>query len=78
MLLYAEADATDVTDVLLLLNQLMLRFKDALMPVMQVRGLLTEGCGHLSAGRAARALLAPHHAWPVPDWPACSTLLCRY
>ncbi|KAL4444906.1 hypothetical protein ABPG77_003956 [Micractinium sp. CCAP 211/92] len=35
VLLYAEADATDVTDVLLLLNQLMLRFKDALMPVMQ-------------------------------------------
>lgn len=36
MLLYAEADATDVVDVLLLLNQLAARFKDALAPVMQV------------------------------------------
>lgn len=35
MLLYAEADATDVVDVLLLLNQLAARFKDALAPVMQ-------------------------------------------
>ena len=37
VLLYAEADATDVVDVLLLLNQLAVRFKDALAPVMQVR-----------------------------------------
>ncbi|KAI7842372.1 hypothetical protein COHA_004011 [Chlorella ohadii] len=35
VLLYAQADATDVVDVLLLLNQLALRFKDALAPVMQ-------------------------------------------
>ena len=38
VLLYAEADATDVVDVLLLLNQLAARFKDALAPVMQVCG----------------------------------------
>ena len=36
VLLYAEADTLDVVDVLLLLNQLMARFKDALAPIMQV------------------------------------------
>lgn len=45
VLLYAEADATDVADVLLLLNQLMLRFKDALTPVMQVGGGETAPAG---------------------------------
>ncbi len=56
MLLYAQADATDVVDVLLLLNQLALRFKDALAPVMQV------GC----AVPAGLCLL-----WPVTSfvWP---------
>jgi hypothetical protein len=34
VLLYAEADATDVADVLQLLNQLMLRFEDGLAPLM--------------------------------------------
>jgi hypothetical protein len=37
VLLYAEADAADVADVLLLLNQLMIRFKEGLAPVMGVR-----------------------------------------
>ena len=34
VLLYAEADAADVADVLQLLNQLMLRFKEQLTPVI--------------------------------------------
>lgn len=39
VLLNAQADACDVADVLLLLNQLLARFKEALAPVMQVGGV---------------------------------------
>ena len=37
VMLHADADPSDVSDVLLLLNQLMARFKAALQPLMQAR-----------------------------------------
>ena len=45
VLLPAQADPADVTDVLLLLNQLMARFKQQLAPLMQVGGRVGEKGG---------------------------------
>ena len=45
VLLPTQADAADVTDVLLLLNQLMARFKQQLAPLMQVGGRVGEKGG---------------------------------